>query len=589
MTTHQHLRFLKASTGLIREDTLNGQAHVVVPMVMLRQGVFQCANCDGPEYYPASQFGKYPTTWNGRPITLDHPRDDKGEPVSASETPSLFEKNTIGFLFNTKLDGERLVSEAWINKSAVENMAGGEGDRARELIKALEEGDPVDVSTGYFMELDSRRGTYNGQRYNGVQQNYVPDHLAMLPLGVQGACSWADGCGAGRVNSAALKALAEGIDGISQFRAESSACSGHEDCGCGCKGHKHENHGNAPGQATKLLSAVGAMLFGNRAELSTKDLMVALESALRGMGDDYRYCFPITAYTDKQKLVYVDMYGDYYTMGYSIGRGGQVTLDGKAKQVRPVTTYVPVVTSDTSTSTTEDLEVNTRATTTSDPNIINTSDGTRNLQVTNQRSKKDIVDSLIACGAFNEDDRNKLANMGESELNVVEQAIQRTRDSLKDRKAGEVPQGVSGQLVSSITDVAATTTNSAKQHQQQPTVDEFLASAPAPIAAMMRNALNTVAARRTSLIAAITGNSRNRFTKEQLEGMTDDALEGIAVMASPAGYEANYAGQGVFPATNAAANAGGQQRADEGYVPAPSVFDVEALEKETRERSNRRH
>jgi hypothetical protein len=570
-----HLRFLKASAGLVREDTLNGQTHVVVPMVMLRQGVFQCANCEGPEYYSAAQFGKHPGGWNGRPITLSHPTDADGNPVSASETPSLFEKNTIGFLFNTKVDGTRLVSEAWLNKSVIENMGGDEGSKAKELLKALEDGDPVDVSTGYFMDLVDRKGSYNGQRYNGVQENYVPDHLAMLPLGVAGACSWADGCGAGRVNAKAFKALAEGLDGISLGRAADS-CSGHEDCGCGCKDRTHEN---TSGRATKILSAVGAMLFGNAASLSTRDLMTALQTALQGMGSDYKYCYAITAYTDKQKVVYTDMYGEYYMMGYNIGRGGQVTLDGKAKQVRPVTSFVPVVTSDTQDNS-EDASMNTRA---NAGGVIETPDGPRGEQVTGQRTKKDMVDSLIACGAFSEEDRNRLANMGEAELNVVEQAIQRTRDSLRQPKGQGTTGG--GTPVSDPIIAANVAAPAAPQ-----SVDAFLASAPAPVAALLRNALNSATARRNTLISAIMGNARNRFTKEQLEGMSDDILEGFASMAAPAGYEANYAAQGAFPATNAAASTGepGQQ-GDPGYVPAPSCFDLEALTKESKERSNRRH
>jgi hypothetical protein len=45
-----------------------------------------------------------------------------------------------------------------------------------------------------FTDEERTQGEWNGETYEAVASNYVPDHLALLP-GERGACSWEDGCG----------------------------------------------------------------------------------------------------------------------------------------------------------------------------------------------------------------------------------------------------------------------------------------------------------------------------------------------------------------------------------------------------------
>jgi len=68
-----------------------------------------------------------------------------------------------------------------------------------ELMRRVLDGGKIEVSTGYFRDLEKRSGEWHGQSYNGVARNLRPDHLAAL-LDSVGACSWEDGCGCPRVN-----------------------------------------------------------------------------------------------------------------------------------------------------------------------------------------------------------------------------------------------------------------------------------------------------------------------------------------------------------------------------------------------------
>jgi hypothetical protein len=41
--------------------------------------------------------------------------------------------------------------------------------------------------------MEDTEGVFNGQEFAGIWRNVIPDHLAILPEGVIGACSVADG------------------------------------------------------------------------------------------------------------------------------------------------------------------------------------------------------------------------------------------------------------------------------------------------------------------------------------------------------------------------------------------------------------
>lgn len=179
----------------IRTETFRGQTYTVVPVIALVETVLQGLNAAQPEFAPADEFAKFPVSWDGRPVTLDHPRSN-GVLCSAND-PAILEAYQIGFLANTHRDGDKLKSEAWIDMSLIAAM----GDDAVEMMDRINTGEEfVEVSTGLFTDVVKTNGVFNGASYKLEWQGVVPDHLAFLPNSI-GACSVADGCGAPRLNS----------------------------------------------------------------------------------------------------------------------------------------------------------------------------------------------------------------------------------------------------------------------------------------------------------------------------------------------------------------------------------------------------
>lgn len=189
MTTAQKQSYIVTNSNAVRRESFEGREHLVVPVVMVVQGVLQ--GSDGNVLFPPEEIDKYPAAWNGRPIPVLHP-EQNGAQVSAN-SPDIIEKNTIGSIFNAYSEGGKLKAEAWIDVEKAIRLGN------EPLLAQLENGEVVEISTGYFSDLEPKRGAWEGVDYIGVHRNIRPDHLALLP-GEVGACSIEDGCGT-RVNS----------------------------------------------------------------------------------------------------------------------------------------------------------------------------------------------------------------------------------------------------------------------------------------------------------------------------------------------------------------------------------------------------
>lgn len=192
ITIHAYLE------GDARYETFEGKKHLVVPVIALKEGVVNGLFVPGEEL-------QWAHAWNGVPVPIGHP-EVNGMPVSAN-SPQLLEKHNVGRMFNARFEDNALKGELWIDVLKAEAL----GQHA--LIKRLQNGTPVEVSTAYWSEDDFTSGNFNGREYYAVSRKLRPDHLAVLP-NEQGACSWADGCGTPRVhhdqgsgNGAIAKAL----------------------------------------------------------------------------------------------------------------------------------------------------------------------------------------------------------------------------------------------------------------------------------------------------------------------------------------------------------------------------------------------
>jgi len=177
------LHKIQANYYTVRSEMHEGKKHLVVPVVMMVEGVHNGSH--GPLLHTISELGKFPEAWNGIPVCIGHPQEN-GTSISAN-SPDIIESQTVGRVYNTHVEGTKLKAEAWLDEEKLKKLS----PQAYEYIK---QGRPLDVSVGVFTEDDFVEGDWNGERYTAVAKNHRPDHLALLPGGV-GACSWADGCG----------------------------------------------------------------------------------------------------------------------------------------------------------------------------------------------------------------------------------------------------------------------------------------------------------------------------------------------------------------------------------------------------------
>jgi hypothetical protein len=176
------------SEYVIREVTHLGKKHIVVPVVMMVEGVHHGSK--GPLLHPADELGHFAEAWNGRPVVVQHPVDENGMNISANSA-EVIDSSSVGNVYNAHMNGAKLVADAYLEKAKLATIS-------PEALTAVLNGNPLDVSIGVFTDEDETPGDWNGEQYTAIARNHRPDHLALLP-GATGACSWNDGCGV-RVN-----------------------------------------------------------------------------------------------------------------------------------------------------------------------------------------------------------------------------------------------------------------------------------------------------------------------------------------------------------------------------------------------------
>ncbi len=178
-----HLSF-KTNEYQVRRETWMGQKQIVVPTVLLVEGVH--AGSGGPTFYPLEELQKFPQAWNGIPVTLNHPVSTDNIPLSAN-SPEVLEGWQLGRVWNVNISDGKLKGEVWLEESRLQEFA-------PEVLSILLAGADLEVSTGLFADGDSKAGVWNETEYFETVYNYRPDHFALLPGG-EGACSFNDGCG----------------------------------------------------------------------------------------------------------------------------------------------------------------------------------------------------------------------------------------------------------------------------------------------------------------------------------------------------------------------------------------------------------
>ncbi len=475
----------------IRVAEFRGSEHTIIPCVALVEGVLWPANSPHPELALAEEFGRFPEGWNGSPIVYDHPKVN-GVHVAAS-SPGILEDNAVGQLFNTVLEDGKLKTELWIDNALVANLS----EEGQAQIENLKSGDEVvEVSTGLFMMSEMAEGDFDGEHYNAIWRNIVPDHLAILPPGVPGACSIADGCGAPRMNTSTSDRT---TDFVPVMRA-ASLNTNAEDCGCDII-----DDPDIEKSLFQSLMAKGSKFFnfiGSADHLSDGDVRTALSGALNSIEDQYTFIVSVFSANDKGTFVYEVGFGDgLFERTFKI-KNNKVTIGDDAIMVRPETKFVPVevVTNEANSITQE-----------------------------NAMNKDELVTGLIANKAtqFTVDDKDFLDGLTEDQLQKMvpvaneEAPAAPVVEPTGDRNAADLLSAGEEEVTAPVT------------------TEDYIADAPPEVQQILNSGLKMHRARKDALITALTANARNQFTKEQLESKDVTELETIVALASDISYEGN--------------------------------------------------
>jgi len=126
---------------IIRQESLNGITHIVVPVVMMVEGVH--AGSAGPILHVAQELGRFVEAWNGIPVTIRHPQLNN-EFTSANQ-PEVLEMFAVGQIFNAHFEDSKLKAEAWINQARIQQLS-------QETLNMINNGTPLDVSVGIYTD-----------------------------------------------------------------------------------------------------------------------------------------------------------------------------------------------------------------------------------------------------------------------------------------------------------------------------------------------------------------------------------------------------------------------------------------------------
>jgi hypothetical protein len=202
---------LLGATGLAKTVVEGVKEWLVVPVVALMEGVIHAVNAETPEFVPTSTLKQAAESWNGKPITIGHPKRD-GKQCSAQDA-KIIASVGIGEIRNSRVEGTKLLQEAWIEKAKAKQLH-------PDMFARLSDGGTEEVSVGAMVVTDKKGGTHaNGKKYLGSWTFADGDHLAFLPGG-RGACSAEMGCG---TNRAAMRVCEDHLEDVVEEKRVAAA------------------------------------------------------------------------------------------------------------------------------------------------------------------------------------------------------------------------------------------------------------------------------------------------------------------------------------------------------------------------------
>jgi hypothetical protein len=83
MKNNLHTNSVQLNNYNIRMASFEGREHIVVPVVMMAEGVHSGSH--GPILHLGAEIGRFPGAWDGIPVTVGHPMHEQGFGVSAKQ------------------------------------------------------------------------------------------------------------------------------------------------------------------------------------------------------------------------------------------------------------------------------------------------------------------------------------------------------------------------------------------------------------------------------------------------------------------------------------------------------------------------
>ena len=437
----------------VREASLEGRKHIVVPVIMMKEGVHNGSH--GPIYHQPSELSKYTEAWNGIPVTISHPSNDEGQNISAN-SPEVLEDSTVGRIFNTYYD-DGLRAEAWLDKEKLQEVS-------PEAYGYIMQGRPLDVSVGVFSDTDPTEGEWNGETYESIAVNYRPDHLALLP-GEQGACSWADGCG--------IRNNQEGGSMDDLFKT------------------------------FKELNQKGYVVSPIVNEQGYRELTQSLQAKLDEMDTNSRQYYLQEVYADYFVYSVHSTEGGQtlYKRGYTVQENGVVEFgEDSPVEVRRKVNYVTM----------QMVRTN-----------VNNKEGGQQMSTSKEGLCCEAkVEELIANEAtpWTADHKDMLMALGEDAINDLFPKAPKAEPKAE-------PQVNKDEVVKEFKDGLKT-------------IEDYTALMPEEMKAQVDSGVTLYKEHRASLVKGIMDNTKDNFSKEQLEAMEDATLESIFKSVKPVDYSA---------------------------------------------------
>lgn len=252
--------------------------------------------------YPGEEIAKGYKSLDGVPAPAGHPKDSKGNYISARNGEALMSAYIGAVVTNSRHTGGRVLVDLEINEDQANAMPEG-----RELVGRLtramngEEVEPIHVSTGLLLQKMQGNGKSRGKSYSWIAKNMDFDHVAIL-LNEEGAGTPKEGVGL-FLNSAGEQEKIEV-----------------------CK----LNPADAIEDKRNSLMRWIAALVGN-SEMSFSEIGELLQAEMGGYSEASRgYVCEIYS----KEFIYRSRDDRYYKQAYFIDAEGVVSLQGEPVEVR---------------------------------------------------------------------------------------------------------------------------------------------------------------------------------------------------------------------------------------------------------------